>query len=137
MYTVLEVGKNVSILGEKGKLYAMFLNRIYDIETWKCVSDPQIRAMSQNQRLEVYELLPKIQDKLEELADDKKEAPTPEPKKSNLGDELERIMLETLAKTSVDRIMESAKPICPIVTPFRPGPRGPRGGAATRAPVRP
>lgn len=112
MYTVLAVGKNVTILGENKKLYAMFLNRIYDIETWKCVSDPSVRAMSQNQRLEVYDLLPKASEAFEELeSEHQEEAPAPEPKKSSLGDELERIMLETLAKTSVDRIMENAKPM--------------------------
>lgn len=112
MYTVLAVGKNVTILGENKKLYAMFLNRIYDIETWKCVSDPSVRAMSQNQRLEVYDLLPKASEAFEELeSEHQEEAPVPEPKKSSLGDELERIMLETLAKTSVDRIMENAKPM--------------------------
>lgn len=112
MYTVLAVGKNVTILGENKKLYAMFLNRIYDIETWKCVSDPSVRAMSQNQRLEVYDLLPKASEAFEELESERQEeAPVPEPKKSSLGDELERIMLETLAKTSVDRIMENAKPM--------------------------
>lgn len=107
MYTVLAVGKNVSILADNGKLYAMFLNRVYEIDTWRCVSDPSMRAMSQNQRIEVQSLLPEAQKMLEASS-----APEPatEPKKESFADTLEKVMIETLAKTSVDKVFESAKP---------------------------
>lgn len=107
MYTVLAVGKNVSILADNGKLYAMFLNRVYEIDTWRCVSDPSMRAMSQNQRIEVQSLLPEAQKMLEASS-----APEPatEPKKESFADTLEKVMIETLAKTSADKAFESAKP---------------------------
>lgn len=104
--TILAIGKNVSILEDDGKLYAMFLNRIYDIDTYRCISDPSMRAMSQNQRIEVQSLLPQAIEESKKM----KASSTPEPRKESFADTLEKVMIETLAKASADKVLESAKP---------------------------
>lgn len=108
--TILAIGKNVSILEDDGKLYAMFLNRVYDIDTWRCISDPSMRAMSQNQRIEVQSLLPQAIEELEKMKASSTPEPAPEPKKESFADTLEKVMIETLAKASADKVLESAKP---------------------------
>ena len=110
-YTLLVNGKNVSILSDGNKYYAMFLNQIYDVETWKCVSDPTRNALRQAQRMEVNDYLPKAGEVFHEIFEsEEKPTPTPERKESTFGEMLEKSLIETLAKTSSEKILEEAKP---------------------------
>ena len=112
-YALLTTGKNVSILTDGTNLYSMFLNRIYNIETWECVSDKNATSMRTEQRKETLDLLPQAQKELEKIEKEmKKETPAPTPRpSSSLGDKLENIIVETLAKVSIDEIMADAKPM--------------------------
>ena len=112
-YALLTTGKNVSILTDGTNLYSMFLNRIYDIETWECISDRNATSMRTEQRKETLDLLSQARKELEKIEKEmKKEAPAPTPRRSSsLGDKLENIIVETLAKVSIDEIMADAKPM--------------------------
>lgn len=113
-YTILVQGKNLSITTDGKDLQIMFLNQIFDARTWKCISDPTRKALYQTQRDEATTLIPEAERQLAEIQaevfEEIKPTPAPEPKKSSLGEELEKIMVETLAKASVERVMEDAKP---------------------------
>lgn len=111
-YALLTTGKNVSILTDGTNLYSMFLNRIYNIETWECISDRNATSMRTEQRKETLDLLSQARKKLEKIEKEmKKETPAPTPRHSSLGDKLENIIVETLAKVSIDEIMADAKPM--------------------------
>lgn len=111
-YALLTTGKNVSILTDGTNLYSMFLNRIYNIETWECISDRNATSMRTEQRKETLDLLSQAQKELERMEKEmKKETPAPTPRHSSLGDKLENIIVETLAKVSIDEIMADAKPM--------------------------
>lgn len=112
-YALLTTGKNVSILTDGKELYSMFLNRIYNVGTWECISDKNSNSMRTEQRKETLDLLPQAQKELERMEKEmKKETPVPTPRRSSsLGDKLENIIVETLAKVSIDEIMADAKPM--------------------------
>lgn len=116
-FTILAQGKNVSITTDGNSLQVMFLNRIYDIGTWKCITDPMTRNLSETQRKEAMELLPKAQKEFDEMIEEMdKDIPAPAPSPvpsstpSGFGSELEKLMIETLAKASADKVLENAKP---------------------------
>lgn len=112
-YALITTGKNVSILTDGTKLYSMFLNRIYNVGTWECVSDENANSMRTEQRKETLDLLPQAQKELEKIEKEMETpAPAPTPRtSSSLGDRLENIIVETLAKVSIDEIMKDAKPM--------------------------
>ena len=106
-------GKNVSIITDGKNLQVMFLNQIFDANTWKCISDPNRKALYQTQRDEAMMLIPRAMKDFEALQNEAMESiptPAPEPQKSSLGTELEKIMIETLAKASAEKVLENAKP---------------------------
>ena len=109
MYRILATGRNVSILADENwDIYAMFLNRVYNASTWECVSDPSMRAMSQNQRNEVNSLMPEAIKMQKEIM--AKEEIKAVPERPSFADTFEKAIVETLAKVSSDSILENAKP---------------------------
>lgn len=106
-YTILAQGKNVSILTDGKGTQVMFLNQIFDYGTWKCISDPSRKALYQTQREEARTLYSQVEK--EELEAMTSEESTPAPS-SSFGNEIEKIIIETIAKASADKIIENAKP---------------------------
>ena len=81
MQIVLNRGKNVSIVVmDDGKICVDFLNRLYDMETYKCI-DTGV-SLGDTQRKEAESLLPRARRELEKLKKEFEEpAPKVEPKK--------------------------------------------------------
>lgn len=90
----------------------LFQNRVYNSE-WKCLTDSQQRPLYPNLRSEYEENLEEAKAELEKFKSQFcTSEPQPQPQKdSGLGSQLERIMIETLAKQSVDKIIDFAKPL--------------------------
>lgn len=113
MQIVLNRGKNVSIVVmDDGKICVDFLNRLYDMETFKCI-DTGV-SLEDTQRKEAESLIPRAKRELEKLKKELNEpAPKPEPKKKEktYGDMIEDIMVKTIAEASAEVILAEAKPI--------------------------
>lgn len=107
-YTILAQGKNVSILTDGKGTQVMFLNQIFDYGTWKCISDPSRKALYQAQREEARTLHSQVEKELEAMTSEES-TPAPAPS-SSFGNEIEKIIIETIAKASADKIIENAKP---------------------------
>lgn len=91
----------------------MFQNRIYD-SNWKCVSDSSQRPLYPNLRSEYTDNLDEALEKFEEVSkmfQGQTPTPQPTPKPTGLGGKLEEMLVEVLAKQSVDQIVEYAKPL--------------------------
>lgn len=107
-YTILAQGKNVSILTDGKGTQVMFLNQIFDYGTWKCISDPSRKALYQAQREEARALHSQVEKELEAMtSEESTSCPAPS---SSFGSEIEKIIIETIAKASADKIIENAKP---------------------------
>lgn len=86
--------------------------RIYDGNTYKCLSDPEKFNLYKNIIKDYEEHKSEAEAEFDrQYAIFKKSEPTPTPAGNDLGTALQNMMLKVLAEQSVDKVMENAKPI--------------------------
>lgn len=99
----------------KDGVLVYFQKRLYlSDKPWTCVTDPEQRTLYSYLREEVASGLIDAFDKLEKIKSvfNKEETPTPKTESDNsLGTQLEKIMIQTLAEQSTDKVIECAKPL--------------------------
>lgn len=112
---ILKTCERISIVAEERDIQEgnmdikiMFQNRIYD-SNWKCLSDTDQRPLYPNLRREYTDNLDEAKAKWEEISN--LFHAQPKPQTDGIGGKLEQMLVEVLAKESVDQVVEFAKPI--------------------------
>lgn len=102
--TILKQLEKTLLVGENNKIYVLYHNRKYETETGKfnCVSDESQKPLYPHLRQEVIDNLEEAKTKLVSAA--------PSPAPSTVGGELEKLLIQTIASASVEKIVEEAKP---------------------------
>ena len=86
--------------------------RIYDGNTYECISDPERFKLYKNIILEYEKHKPEAEAEFDrQYAKFKKSEPAPAQSGTDFGTALQNMMLKVLAEQSVDKVMENAKPI--------------------------
>lgn len=96
----------------KGKkdIKIMFQNRIYD-SNWKCLTDSSQRPLYPNLRNEYIDNLDEAMKQWDETSKMFHVQSDPQPQATGLTSRLEEMLVEVLAKQSVDQVVEYAKPL--------------------------
>lgn len=112
---ILKQNERTLLVADENKLdevLVMYQNRIYETKKYRCVSDPEQRQLYPHLRKEVELALDEANWELKLLRDKKKaeEEKKPEVSGSPVASGLEKLLMETIAAASVDKIAESVKP---------------------------
>jgi hypothetical protein len=104
MIILKQLERSLIVADDNNKIRVMYQNRLYDPETFECISDPDQKHLYPHLRKEVEENMEEAKKALPKRKTTKAE-PT-----STVGSELEQLLIKTIAAASVDKIVEAAKP---------------------------
>ncbi len=105
MKILKQLERTTIIADDNRTIRCMFQNRIYEIPSFKCVSDPGQKPLYPHLREEVLDNYEEAKRIFEQTGTE-----TTTTASSGVGSELERLLMETIAQASVSRIFESVKP---------------------------
>jgi hypothetical protein len=111
-----------ALMGKSDRVRILFNRRLYDAETFKCVSDSTRRILEPSLRHEYLANKEEAVEKLRIVRSSLAKQPvtsavpaavaaTPAPTSGGFGDQLQEIMLKVLAEQSADKVVEFAKPL--------------------------
>lgn len=120
---ILKTCERISLVAEEKEMMKgnmnikiMFQNRIYNSD-WKCESDSSQRPLYPNLRSEYVDNLDEAKtvwketSKMFHAQPQTPQQPIPQEQPSQLGGKLEQMLVEVLAKQSVEQVVEFAKPL--------------------------
>ena len=108
MIILKQLERMLLVADEANKILVMYQNRTYETETFKCVSDSTQTPLYPHLRQEVRDNMEAAKAELKKI--ESRFTPAPAPAASPVGSELEKLLIQTIAAASVDKIIEEAKP---------------------------
>ena len=112
MIILKQLERTLLVANDNGEILVMYQNRTYETKSGKfdCVSDPAQKPLYPHLRAEVEANLSAAKAELKKIENKfSKPAPAPAPA-SGVGSELEKLLIQTIAAASVEKIVEEAKP---------------------------
>lgn len=112
MIILKQLERTLLVANDKNEILVMYQNRTYETKSGKfaCVSNPDQKPLYPHLRNEVEDNLDAAKAELKKIEDKfSKPAPAAAPA-SSVGSELEKLLIQTIAAASVDKIVEAAKP---------------------------
>lgn len=112
MIILKQLERTMLVANENNEILVMYQNRTYETKTGKftCVSDSEQKPLYPHLRAEVQANLEEAKAELSKIASRFSPAPAAPAAASPVGTELEKLLIQTIAAASVDKIIETAKP---------------------------
>lgn len=111
MIILKQLERTLIVANENNDILVMYQNRTYETKSgkYRCVSDPEQKPLYPHLRAEVEENMEAAKSELKKV-ENKFSKKDDTPATSGVGSELEKLLIQTIAAASVDKIVDTIKP---------------------------